>query len=91
MENEVKGHNWDQVNTHSALVSILNNIESKDLETIKSSLYSLYMDVKLQYCVPNLPEGISSNHTNVEEYCEILQDLKSGKVASTVEKCASSN
>ena len=37
----------DQLNTPLALVLILSNIESKDFESIKSSLYGLYTDVKL--------------------------------------------
>ena len=37
-----------------ALVLILSNVESKDLEGTKSSLYSLYTDVKLQECVLKL-------------------------------------
>ena len=37
----------DQVNIQSALVLILSNIKSKDLGSIKNSLYSLYTDVKL--------------------------------------------
>ena len=47
------------------------------------------MDVKLQKCAPNLPEGFFPHYTNVKEYCEIIQYLKSGKEASTNEKCAS--
>ena len=77
----------DRTIAQLALVSILSNIESKDLESIKNSLYSLYMDIKLQECPPNLPEGFFPNFTNIWEYCEILWDLKFGKAASTVEKC----
>ena len=51
----------DRVNMQSALVSVLGNIESKDLETIKSSLYSLCTDVKLQEYAQNLPEEFFSN------------------------------
>ena len=74
------------MNTQSVLVSTLSNIKSNDLESIKSSLYSLYTDIKLQECASNLSEGFFPNYTNVKEYCEILWDLKSGKVSSTVEK-----
>ena len=49
------------------------------------------MDVKLQECAPNLPEGFFPNYTNVKEYGEILRDLKAGETSSSVEKCASTN
>ena len=81
----------DQGNTQLALVLILSNIENKDLESIKNSLYSLYTDVKLQKCAPNLPEGFFPNYTNVKEYGKILRDLKSSKSSSSVEKHASTN
>ena len=45
----------DRGNMELALVLILSNFESKDLKGIKSSLYSLYTDVKLQECALNLP------------------------------------
>ena len=73
-----------QVNIQSSLVLILSNIMSKDLESIKHSLYNLYMDFKLPECAPSLPEGFFPNYNNVRECCEFLQDLKSGKVASIV-------
>ena len=69
----------DQGNMQSALVSILSNIENKDLGSVKNSLYSLY------------PEGFFPNYTNVKEYGKILRDLKSGKTSSLAEKCASMN
>ena len=50
----------DQGNTQLALVSILSNIESKDLDSIKSRLYSLYTNVKLRECALILPEGFFS-------------------------------
>ena len=65
----------DQGNTQSALVSILSNIKGKDLDSIKSSLHSLYTDIKLQECAPNIPEGFFPNYTNVKEYGKILRDL----------------
>ena len=81
----------DWVNIQLALVSILSNIKSKDLDSIKNRFYSLYTDVKLQECAPNLPEGFFPNYTNVKEYCKILRDLKSSKSSSLVEKHASTN
>ena len=74
----------DRGNMQLALVSILSNIKSKDLDGIKNSLYSLYTDVKLQECAPNLPEGFFPNYTNVKENGEIHRDLKSGKSSSLV-------
>ena len=76
----------DQDNTQSALFLILSNIESKDLDSIKNSLYSLYTNVKLQECAPNLPEGFFPDYTNVKKYGKILRDLKAGKTSSLVEK-----
>jgi len=81
----------DRGNIQSALVSILSNIKNKDLDSIKNSLYSLYTDVKLQECAPNLPDGFFPNYTNVKEYGETLRDLKAGKTSSSVEKHASTN
>ena len=81
----------DQGNMQLALVLILSNIENKDLESIKNSLYSLYTDVKLQECAPILPEGFFPNYANVKEYGKILRDLKSGKTSSLAEKHASTN
>ena len=70
-----------QVNMQLALVSILSSIESKDLGSIKSSLYT---NVKLQECALHLPEVFFPNYTNVKEYCTILGDLKAGKTSSSV-------
>ena len=53
----------DQDNMQSALVSILSFIENKYFESVKNSLYSLYTDVKLQECAPNLPEEFFPNYS----------------------------
>ena len=76
----------DKTITQVALVFILSNNESKDLESIKSSLYSLYTNGKLQECAPNLPKGFFPNYTYVREYCQIFRDQKSWKNTSMIEK-----